>query len=153
MFYLFRFFGPNPIGSSSSSRNISYWSLPVARMIWNSFGSQNSIITWRQTPHGAAYSLSSLFIPPTTQIASNSRTPSLTAWKMRFSPHSCLEYNRHFQCYSHRKHSHSSQATPLPHENVNTAHRNNPSYWLLFRSVHESVFLPVFSFSYQTPYS
>ena len=81
LFYLFRLSGPNPSGRSSFSVKISYWSLLVARIIWNSSGLQNSIITWRQTPHGAAYSFIILFIPPTTQIASNSITPSLTALK------------------------------------------------------------------------
>ena len=53
------------------------------RMIRNVSGSQNSAITWRQTPQGAQkFSGSFPFGPPTMAIARNSVFPSLTALKI-----------------------------------------------------------------------
>ena len=45
-------------------------------------GSQNSIITWRQTPQGAQRpETGSPAGPPTIAMASKARRPSRTAWK------------------------------------------------------------------------
>lgn len=64
-----RFAGQNPNGNSSFNVNTSYFSLLIAKMIWNVSGSQNSIITCRHTPQGAAYSVNTPFCPPTIQMA------------------------------------------------------------------------------------
>ena len=49
---------------------------------WKVSGSQNSRMTWRHTPQGAHHSLTGLPSgPPTTAMATKSRTPSLTALK------------------------------------------------------------------------
>ena len=69
---------PKASGSRPPSVCVSQRFFPVTRRILNS-GPQNSAMTCRQTPQGAASPTPS--VPPVMAMAENRLTPSLTALK------------------------------------------------------------------------
>ena len=59
-------------------------------------GPQNSAITWRQTPQGGNRPVTTPSLPPTTAMASKSRSPSYTALKIAFRSAQMVGVNEAF---------------------------------------------------------